>query len=315
MFYTNQTIHFPDSPRHLDAGVWATGTTVAMRNKQTDMLSDGLPVIDLRHHVDDIAEGVVYLSPEEQRYEESIQFFSMVYKLPAGIYEQFGIADKYVGDNNQSNGSILIPVPDTFVLVRGRIADKSTPNEPGYSVCIDRISLGSHYPSLLPYTNLYNGTDAVSETHSVQETADGYVEYQQLCFGDFFNSVTGDRFSARMDGINAVIALIPSLLFSNGNADLPPRDVREDLASGMNRNIERGFRNDEHSRRTYHMYWYTLALLHNHVTTDVYPFLSDWNTRDRGVSGLMNDFSDVGITLSKIDVTDQILVQHTLSTN
>ena len=315
MFYANQTIHFPDSPRHMNAGAWATGTTVAMRNVHTDMLSDGLPVIDLRHHVDDIAEGVVYLSPEEQQYDESSQFFSLVYKFPAGLYEQFGIADKYVGDNKQSNGSIFIPVPDTFVLVRGRVMDTSTPNEPGFAVRIDRISLGSHYPFLLPYTNLYNGTDMVSEAHSVQEAEGRYIEYRQLCFGDFFKDVTSERFSARMDGVNAVVALIPSLLFSNGNADLPPRDTREDLASGMNRNVERGFRNDEYSRRTYHMYWYTLALLHNHVTTDVYPFLSDWNERGRGVSGLMNDFSDVGITLSKIDVTDQTLVQHTLCTN
>ena len=199
MFYANQTIHFPDSPRHMNAGAWATGTTVAMRNAHTDMLSDGLPVIDLRHHVDDIAEGVVYLSPEEQRYKEATQFFSLVYKLPAGIYEQFGIVDKVAGDNEQANGSIFIPVPDTYILVRGRITDKSTADEPEFSAYIDRISVGTHYPDLLPYTNIYNGLDNVSQTHSVQRTAEGDIDYRQLCFGGFLNDVIGEEFPARMD--------------------------------------------------------------------------------------------------------------------
>lgn len=314
MFYANQTIHFPDSPRRMDAGAWATGTTVAMRNAHTDMLSDGLPVIDLRHHVDDIAEGVIYLSPEDQQYEEATQFFSLVYKLPAGIYEQFGIVDKVAGDNEQANGSIFIPVPDTYILVRGRITDKSTADESKFSAYIDRISVGTHYPDLLPYTNIYNGLDNVSQTHSVQRTAEGDIDYRQLCFGGFLNDVIGEGFPARMDAINAVIAQLPSLLFANGNADLPPRDDRGDIVSSIHPNLKRGFRND-YIRRIYHTYWYLLALLHNHVNTDVYRYLSDWNQSTRGVSGLINDLLDVGIKLSEVDVTDQSLVQHTLHTN
>lgn len=314
MFYANQTIHFPDSPRHMNAGVWATGTTVAMRNAHTDMLANGLPVIDLRHHVDDIAEGVIYLSPEDRQYEQATQFFSFVYKLPAGIYEQFGIVDKVAGDNEQANGSIFIPVPDTFIQVRGRITDKSTPDEPVFSAYIDRISVGSHYPTLLPYTNLYNGTESGSQNHSVQRTADGDLEYRQLCFGEFLNDVIGEEFPARMDAINAIIAQLPSLLFTNGNEDLPPRDDRADIVGSIHPNLKRGFHTD-YIRRIYHTYWYLLVLLHDHVNTDVYRYLSDWNQSTRGVSGLINDLLDVGIVLSEVDITDQSLVQHHLYTN
>lgn len=102
MFYTNQSIHHPDSPRHMDVGSWANEHTVALRN-QFDPRHVAVNGFDVTPYIDQIEQGVVALFPVTRN--ESLRGFRFIYKLPKGMYEQQGFG----------GGSITIPVPELYI--------------------------------------------------------------------------------------------------------------------------------------------------------------------------------------------------------
>ena len=81
MFYTNQSLHHPDSPRHMDAGCWANEHTVALRN-QFDPRHVAVNGFDVTPYIDQIEQGVVALFPVTRN--ESLRGFRFIYKLPKG---------------------------------------------------------------------------------------------------------------------------------------------------------------------------------------------------------------------------------------
>ena len=139
MFYANEMVRLPDSPRHQNAECWLGGKSIRTANKTVQQSSvSGLecPTIDLLKLNDSIHNGVLRL--EKPRTDRII----MTYKHGAGIYTQYG---------NQS-GKIDIPLPDIYLVIDLFI--RSRDNE--YQTRTNDIYIGSEYLSLIFILNSAN---------------------------------------------------------------------------------------------------------------------------------------------------------------
>ena len=201
MFYTNQSIHHPDSPRHLDAGVWAGEHTVALRN-QFDPSRVAVNEFDVTAHIDQIEQGVVALFPHMRN--ESLRGFRIIYKLPKGMYEQQGFG----------GGSITIPVPDIYISAYIDVTFGSS----GVRVNDVSMELGSPYQEYLPLSNIHNYKQSNILSSFDAPIADGMLT-SEVCTGRYF----ADRRTvcpSAIDAVNDVVVILPSFLFTNGNLDL-----------------------------------------------------------------------------------------------
>lgn len=226
MFYTNQSIHHPDSPRHMDAGVWAGEHTVALRN-QFDPSRVAVNGFDVTPYIDQIEQGVVALFPVTRN--ESLRGFRLIYKLPKGMYEQQGFG----------GGSITIPVPDMYISAYVELYFGSA----GVRVGDVTMELGSPYQEYLPLSNIHNYRHENTLSGFDARVADGLL-VSEVCTGRYFAD-RDDAHPSAVDAVNDVIAVLPSFLFTNGNLD---------LTLSRREAYESGFFEDDARRHTYFNY-------------------------------------------------------------
>ena len=226
MFYTNQSIHHPDSPRHMDVGCWAGEHTVALRN-QFDPKHVAVNGFDVTAHIDQIEQGVMALFPHTRN--ESLRGVRLIYKLPKGMYEQQGFG----------GGSITIPVPDIYISAYVDLYFGST----GVRVNDVTMELGSPYQEYLPLSNIHNYRHENTLSAFDAPVADGLL-VSEVRTGRYFAD-RDDPHPSAVDAVNDVIAVLPSFLFTNGNLD---------LTLSRREAYESGFFEDDARRRTYFNY-------------------------------------------------------------
>lgn len=226
MFYTNQSIHHPDSPRHMDVGSWAGEHTVALRN-QFDPRHVAVNGFDVTPYIDQIEQGVVALFPVTRN--ESLRGFRFIYKLPKGMYEQQGFG----------GGSIIIPAPELYISAYVELNFGSA----GVRVNDVTMELGSPYQEYLPLSNIHNYRHENTLSAFNAPVADGLL-VSEVCTGRYFTDRRTTQPTA-VDAINDVIAVLPSFLFTNGNLD---------LTLSRREAYESGFLEDDARRRAYFNY-------------------------------------------------------------
>ena len=202
MFYTNHSIHHPDSPRHMDAGTWVSGRTVVVKN-QFDPSRLTLNPIDVTAHLDQIEQGVVRLTPVT-RYDR-LAGTKIVYKLPQGMYTQQGFA----------GGFIDIPIPDIYIHIDMSISQASE----GVYVQSVTLDIASNKQGFLPISNMYAYTVRHDIPDFILPNAGDDTAVSNICIGDFFYD-RRTTFPNAVDAINDIIAVLPIFPFIKGNLDL-----------------------------------------------------------------------------------------------
>ncbi len=261
MFYANEMVRLPDSPRHQNAECWLGGKSIRTANKTVQQSSvSGLecPTIDLLKLNDSIHNGVLRL--EKPRTDRII----MTYKHGAGIYTQYG---------NQS-GKIDIPLPDIYLVIDLTIRSR----ENGYQTHTNDIYIGSEYLSLIPLTNLF--TEECHPQGRVTQSNGKEIHYTKMCHHYVLDSMVGIKNTA-LEIINNVIINIPALLFTHGNNDIDLMGRNYGCRYNAEYITENVF---EHylDYTEYAQYWYLLNYLmqYNDNAEDLYEKLSKENISD-----------------------------------
>ena len=261
MFYANEMVRLPDSPRHQNAECWLGGKSIRTANKTVQQSSvSGLecPTIDLLKLNDSIHNGVLHL--EKPRTDRII----MTYKHGAGIYTQYG---------NQS-GKIDIPLPDIYLVIDLFIRSRDN----GYQTRTNDIYIGSEYLSLIPLTNLF--TERCHPQGRVTHSNGKEIHYTRMCHHNVLDSMVGTKNTA-LDIINNVIINIPALLFTHGNNDIDLMDSYYECrynAEDITANVFEHYLDYVE----YTQYWYLLQYLmqYNDNAEDLYEKLSKEHISD-----------------------------------
>ena len=196
MFYTNNTIHHPDSPRHQDMLSWLPGKVIRMRNQRSADASSIFPQFDIRHLEEQIQHGFLYSDRNGDRYE-------VVFKHEGGTYTQHAF----------KSGSIDIPIPEFYLYVRFYLISGSN----GLTFGTDKVVIGSRYRDLLPLSNFYSGD---SYDHRIMGQSQGQsIECASMCYGDALDELVGVSPDIETAFHRLANSILPFLL-TGGNNDL-----------------------------------------------------------------------------------------------
>lgn len=251
MFYKNQTIHIPDSPRNQNTEAWLAGKTIRTKHRHVE---GGRPFknIDVMKLNDQIAHG--FLKAE---WNERNNHLNFVFKHAAGVYRQYGF----------NGGYIDVPLPDIYVAVRMGV----TRDGSNYSVYTRDVHIGTRYPQLLPLSNLFGNRDRnVSE--SVQEENGDDVLYTHVCDGGVLSRYVG-QVQHIIDILNKCASHMTAFLLSNGNLDLSLPDNRR--KSYTTAHSISSYISDSNRASRYINYWVFLnMLLADRTPEQIYEELS-----------------------------------------
>lgn len=251
MFYKNQTIHIPDSPRNQSAEAWLAGKTLRTKHRHVE---GGLPFkkVDVMQLNDQIAHG--FLKAE---WNERNNHLNFVFKHGAGVYRQYGF----------NGGYIDVPLPDIYVAVRMEVhRDGST-----YNVYTRDVHIGTRYAQLLPLSNLYRSRDR-NVTESVQEENGETVFYTHVCDGGVLSRYVGNV-QHIVDILNKSASHMTAFLMTNGNLDLSLPDNRR--TGYTTSNSISNYISDASRSSRYINYWVFLnMLISNHTPEQIYEELS-----------------------------------------
>ena len=253
MFYQPQTIHYADSPRQLNALAWLTNKSLRTQNTHLSNTSKDLQTIDLREHYDQIAQGFIQLGLYQY---DSDKYLHFTYKLPAGIYTQYGF----------KGGSIDIPLPE--IIISGKLKLRYTND--GIKTSTIRLRIGSPYLYFLPITNMH-----FYETHSdlpswiIKEANGQKIHYYKLCDNNVLDQQLGTNPTV-IDLVNKIDLMIQPFLFLHGNSDLDLCDRRHpenELSAWL---IVREINNSSHYAN-FRLYWCFLNLAsQTHTPEEIY---------------------------------------------
>ena len=190
MFYKNQTIHHPDSPREMNTAAWLANKHVCARNEKINLLQQMID-IDLSLIDDQVAEGIVYCTCTDNRIE-------IVYKQAPGMYVQQGFV----------SGSIEIPLPELYVYAHLSVVRR----DGAYRVSTEKMRIASPHRLFLPISNVYSS-----------ERDFPYTGYRgrgtAMCAGDAIDALIGEQQHIN-DIPTAFATIIKNFLLAHGNADL-----------------------------------------------------------------------------------------------
>ena len=190
MFYNNQQIHHPDSPREMNAYAWLANKHICARNEKIDVLQQDID-IDLSRIDSQVAEGIVYC-------KRTGRYFTIVYKQAPGMYVQQGFV----------SGSIEIPLPELYVFVKFTIVER----DGKYRVDTDKMRITSPHRMLLPLSNIYNSNRDFEYN--------GYRDYgHNVCHGHVIDQLIGNQENIN-DIPTAFANAVKTFLLSHGNPDL-----------------------------------------------------------------------------------------------
>lgn len=200
MFYTNNTIHHPDSPRHQDMLSWLSGKVIRMRNQHSADANSIFPQFDIRHMEEQIQQGFLYADRDRDLYE-------IVFKHEGGIYTQHGF----------KSGSIDIPIPEFYLYVRFHLISGSN----GLIFDTEKVVIGSRYRNLLPLSNIHSGD---SYDHRIMSQSQGQlIDCASMCFGDALDELVGTSPDIETAFHRLANSILP-FLTTGGNNDLSVYD-------------------------------------------------------------------------------------------
>lgn len=278
MFYDkNQTIHNPDSPRHMNAEAWIHGHDIQLQNNYVaDEVRTGINVLKFE---EDIAHGMVYLDVNERN-----EYIEFIFKHEGGIYTQYGF----------SSGSITLPMPTVYVM--GRM---------NYTIEYGKVylytyslDLGSKHLQHVPLSNLFYNESSLG-IHIRKNL--GEIAITNMCPGDTFNEYLNREPSNSLEeAITKMINYMTPYLMANGNLDL-------DIFHGDRPNfkglsiptlIDRYYDQSITSKITqYRAYWSLLHLALDHRTPDE-------------IYDVLYDTTDIDTIKRKLGVTSEELINY-----
>lgn len=202
MFYENQMVHIPDSPRNQNPEVWMSGKSLRTQHKHIEQTSD-FTNVSVMASEDQIAHGLLYAE-----HNTDTRKLRLIFKHREGTYTQYGFRD----------GHIDVPLPDLYVQMELYL----NRNGRGYEVEVDYVYVGSQYLPFVPLSNLYDGhRRCFQELRQVAEQKDIYTA--KLCDGGVITRLVGQAPTV-VDVINRIAANLTSYLMTRGNTDLNLRD-------------------------------------------------------------------------------------------
>ena len=242
MFYANEMVRLPDSPRHQNAECWLGGKSIRTANKtvqQTSISGLECPTIDIIKLNDSIKHGVLRIhQPRENRLK-------ITYKHGTGIYTQYG----------NISGKIDIPLPDIYLVIDMDIISRQN----GYQTRTNNIYIGSEYIAMLPLTNVFS--DTCDPIGRVNESNGKNIHYTKMCHDNVLDSMVGTRENV-LDIINNVIANISPFLLTHGNNDIDLQDYRCGSANKWTaEEITYKIFDNHIGYTTFTQYWYLLNYL------------------------------------------------------
>ena len=200
MFYTNNTIHHPDSPRHQDMLSWLSGKVIRMRNQHSADANSIFPQFDIRHMEEQIQQGFLYADRDRDLYE-------IVFKHEGGICTQHGF----------KSGSIDIPIPEFYLYVRFHLISGSN----GLTFDTEKVVIGSRYRNLLPLSNIHSGDSC---DHRIMGQSQGQsIDCASMCYGDALDELVGTCPDVETAFHRLSNSILPFLL-TGGNNDLSVYD-------------------------------------------------------------------------------------------
>lgn len=270
MFYENQMVHIPDSPRNQHPEVWMNGKSLRTQHKHIDQISDftNVSVVALE---DQIAHGLLYANNDTNTRK-----LRLIFKHKSGNYAQYGFSD----------GNIDVPLPDLYVQMELYLIR----NGQSYEVEVDYVYVSSQYLAFLPLSNLYDGNrSCFSELQQVNERKQIYTA--KLCDGGVITRLVGQAPTV-VDVINRISANLTSYLMTRGNTDLNLRNSSNRFS--INALLIANRFNTGSTRGEFIKYW---AFLHkiseNRTPEQVYEQLSE-------LSQSRDIFDKFGITRDEI---------------
>lgn len=255
MFYQQQLIHTPDSPRNQAPIPWTFNKTLRTGHKHIDVIQNQIN-IDYRNIEEQIAQGFVYLHTTNRR----VQF---IYKIPSGVYTIHGFR----------KGSIDIPLPELYVAGHLDIYEDF--------ISENNIRIGSRYLPLLPFSNIHN--DDGCESFEINKSNDKPIHYMRMCTGGVLKNLIRD-IKNPLDAANKLQAVIIPFFLSYGNYDLSLCNFYSHSLNGITaRQITRILDNrlDINSDH-YARYWVLLNYLNQQYDTDyIYETLASMTDSDQ----------------------------------
>lgn len=286
MFYKNQTIHNPDSPRNMNAEAWSAGKSLRVGHKHVEG-GRNFDKLDIRRHEEQIAHGFL-----EATYDERASKLHFVFKHEAGVYKQYGFGSGY----------IEIPLPELYIVGRLYISrDRGK-----YYAETGDIHLGSHYKQVLPLSNLYQSRDRHVDD-AVSKSCGKNIHYTHLCDGGVLSNLIGPC-DHIVTILNKIASHMTAFLLANGNDDLSLNN--NDHESGVTANRIAGYlTHGSGSNNTYYKnYWYFLnTALQKHNTQEIYDILITTPTTDAVMTRLGITEDDVKETKAEHDKTTHSL--------
>lgn len=271
MFYENQMVHIPDSPRNQNPEVWMSGKSLRTQHKHIEQTSD-FTNVSVMASEDQIAHGLLYAE-----HDTDSRKLRLIFKHQEGTYTQYGFSD----------GHIDVPLPDLYVQMELYL----NRNGRGYEVEVDYVYVGSQYLPFVPLSNLYDGhRRCFQELRQVAEQKDIYTA--KLCDGGVITRLVGQAPTV-VDVINRIAANLTSYLMTRGNTDLNLRDSSNPFntnATAIANRFSTGGRRSEFIK-----YWVFLnKISENRTPEQVYKQLSEL-TESRDI------FNKFGITRDEIE--------------
>lgn len=242
MFYNQQFVNKPDSPRKQSPIPWTFNKTLRTAHKHINTLKSRIN-IDHREIEEQIAQGFVYIQTLDNN--KTIKF---LYKIPAGTYTIHGFR----------RGSIDIPLPQLYVAGRLQIQNQS--------IIYNNIRLGSQYLPLLPLSNIHNEYD--DESFEIETSNGKPIYYMKMCTGSALRDLIGEV-NNPIEAINKLQSIIIPFFLRYGNEDLRlcPLEV-SNLNSITARSISY-YLEDQLTCQSNHYtrYWILLNYLHQKYDT------------------------------------------------
>ena len=257
MFYDkNQTIHNPDSLRHMNAEAWIHGHDIQLQNNYVaSEVRNGINVLEFEK---DIAHGMLYLNVNER-----CEHLDFIFKHEGGVYTQYGF----------SSGSITLPMPTVYVM--GRM-EYRIENGKVY-LYTSTLDLGSKHLQHVPLSNLFMSESGMGQI--LNEYLNN-IEVTNMCPGETFNNYLNHEPSNSLEeAITKMINYMTPYLMANGNLDLDIFHGDRSNFKGLSipRLIDRYYDSSiTNSVTQYRAYWSLLHLaLEHHTPQEIYDILYD----------------------------------------
>ena len=239
MFYQNQTIHHPDSPRNMNTESWLAGKS--LRTEHTHVNGTGtFTYIDLEHIESQIAHGFIKVKYDKRRNEVYFLF-----KHEAGVHKIYGFESGYTE----------IPIPEFYMLGHIELYRENGK----FRASVEEIQIGSHYAHLLPFSNLYEGYH--DQWGMITRSGDKNITYRRVCDEGVLSCLIGEVDSV-VELLNKCSSVFTTYLLTGGNTDLSLYSRSYDglPAYRISQIFDR-----ENTWNQFRMYWYLLntALKHN----------------------------------------------------